>query len=595
MDSAFGQMLRQFRRAAGLTQEELGQHIHIHGSMISRFETGRSLPTISTVQDVINVLALHGRPREEVDQLLQQRWEQDGYTAAQVLEGPAADPIVGFIHREVAKLHPEQRSILSEDVRSIIEIDRALFSASKARADRRWESAGNALLSLRKQLEQRIQHWYLRVDQELGQCWYSAGRYAEAVQYHESALWSARQLGDPGKQAEILIKLGDAHRRRGGQHWDAAHDRYNAAKAILESLGDRLRVADCQRKIAGVYLLRGQPVEALPLCEESLSICQEQGADRGVCKALQHKGWAYDMLGRWGEATNSYEEAHHITERTASDDWEIVKSLRYLGDAYRLQRRIHEAEQTYEAALGILERYEDLGIDVKLVSGVLRLGLAKVYLKQRGRELEAKLCLNQSLEAHRGLEEDFRIAQILTEQGELLLKLGRFEDAEMRLWQASDRLERLGNTYYYAIALATLCELYYEKRDFKMLSQSAELARSVDNGLINSQLARVELAMGKALVDEERQPEAIEAFCMASDRALSFNEETFLEISQSVLNEIDRIARESGPEDALHLCAAYQAFWGGKEIVPSSQWLVKKLLDSIARKQEEIRMLEPIS
>jgi tetratricopeptide (TPR) repeat protein len=592
MDNSFGKRLRECRMEAKLKQKELGQNIHLDGSMISRFETGATLPDQSTIQRIINVLALHDVPREKLDQLL----EAAGYYRTQIFETPVADPVVAFIQQEFEKLDSEEeRKLLSQDLRSIVEVDQAYFSARKVSRQRKWNLAGEALLSLRDRLERRIQHWYLRIDEELGWCRYSDGRYAEAVQYYESALWSARQLNDLRRQGEILIKMGDAHRRLGGSDWDIAHERYSEAKEIFENQGDRIRVADCLRKIAGTYLYQGRPDKALPLGEESLSICQEEGYDRGVYKGLQHKSWAFDMLGRWGEATQLCEEALAIVKSVTSDDWELAKALRYLGDAYRLQRRIKEAERAYREAFDIFQKYENIGIEVKLFPSKVRLGLGKVYLKQPGRELEAKSCLNESLEIQKGLGEDFRIAEVQSEQGELLLKLGRFEEAEMRLQQASDRLRRLGNIFYYAITLASLCELYYEKRDFDKVYHTAEIAKKADNGLINYQLARIELTAGKAHIDERKFSEAFDALCVASERALIFNDETFGEIRNDLLDEIDRITREIAPEVALQLCESFIGFWENKAVASAKQGLVQESLKAIRQKQEEIGVLMPIA
>ena len=102
MGDSFGKLLRHYRDEAKLKQKELGQKVHIDGSMISRFEAGTSRPSSSTLQEIINVLALHDVPREKLDQL----WEVAGYSRIKI-EKPVADPVVVFIQQEFEKLAPE--------------------------------------------------------------------------------------------------------------------------------------------------------------------------------------------------------------------------------------------------------------------------------------------------------------------------------------------------------------------------------------------------------------------------------------------------------------------------------------------------------
>jgi tetratricopeptide (TPR) repeat protein len=206
--------------------------------------------------------------------------------------------------------------------------------------------------------------------------------------------------------------------------------------------------------------------------------------------------------------------------------------------------------------------------------------------------------LNEGLRTPQSLREDFIVAGFLLEQGSLLLRLGRLEEAEMRLQQASDRFRRLGNVFHYANALASLCELYYSRGsegDLDKMSRTAESARSIDNGLIDYHLARIELAVGRAWVDSGELSNAVDAFCTASERALNFNDESFIEVCEEVVSEIDRIVQKVTPAAALPLCDSYIAFWNNRALSLEKKELVKRWLEKIRQKQDEIRALMPVS
>jgi transcriptional regulator with XRE-family HTH domain len=59
----FAQNLRHFRRAAGLTQRDVAEHIRLHGrqpsrSYITQLESGRIDPRLSTIRSIARVLRI---------------------------------------------------------------------------------------------------------------------------------------------------------------------------------------------------------------------------------------------------------------------------------------------------------------------------------------------------------------------------------------------------------------------------------------------------------------------------------------------------------------------------------------------------------
>jgi transcriptional regulator with XRE-family HTH domain len=56
--AAFGQVLRKYRLAAGLSQEQLGLTAEVQRNFISLIETGQNQPTITTVFKLAGALGL---------------------------------------------------------------------------------------------------------------------------------------------------------------------------------------------------------------------------------------------------------------------------------------------------------------------------------------------------------------------------------------------------------------------------------------------------------------------------------------------------------------------------------------------------------
>jgi tetratricopeptide (TPR) repeat protein len=173
--------------------------------------------------------------------------------------------------------------------------------------------------------------------------------------------------------------------------------------------------------------------------------------------------------------------------------------------------------------------------------------------------------------------------------------LGRHSEAEIRLQQASGQLGRLNNVFHRANALAVLCELYYEQRQFEKLYETADVAKSIDNGLIDYHLAQISLSVGQARFDQGEYAQALEVLCEASRRALSFNNLTFYEVQKDIMKEVDRILQLHSPRVALLLCDTFQKFWEGQELDSSQQSVVQESLQGFREKQEELKALGPLS
>jgi tetratricopeptide (TPR) repeat protein len=588
----FGRLLETCRTAAGLTQKRLAEELHVDASLLSRFESGR-IPNAAMLQSIVNALTLKDVPPSQLDSL----WESAGHYRTGFQGTVVAHPVVDTVQEEFQRLEPGAQSVLSADIRTVIAISQAHRGAKQAAQKRRWKEAGSALEETRKRLDEYIQQWYVLVDEDLGSVLSSDGRYEEAAQYLESALWSARGLGDRQREAGILVRLGDANRRRGGWYWESSKEQYEQSEKTYELLSDLMGQAKCLRKLAGLHLYQGRPDLALPLCEGSLRIASLQHDLPSMYKAMQHMGWAYDMLGRWDEATGLFEEALTMVKQVSADRWDEAKALRYLGDAYRLQRRAGDAERCYLDAQAIMKEFLDTGREAGLLLAKIQLGLAHVYSKDRSRQGEAQGYLNESLRVHLESGEDFQVAENLRELGELLLRLNRLDGAEMRLNQACSRLAKLGNDFCHSLALATLCELHLRTGSDTKVRQTAgdvvKMEKKVP-GLLSYQVARVTLISGLTSLRAADHEQALRDFREASERALSFNATFASEICGDVLSALRSLACEGALPIALGLCRAYLSFWDEVAARPSRPRVSLDCGLDVRDAIAELEALEPV-
>lgn len=530
-----GQLIRNYRKDVNFKQKKLAQKAGVDPSMLSRFENGRISPTFENLQKIISILQLSGIAQEKIDLL----WKTAGFHQSDILNVPVSSKVIPIISQELQELkdeNPPAMARLEQELQDVMNVNRAHQAVKRHMSSRRWGAAEQELVAIRKKLEQRVQKTYLSVDEDLGACLFSLGRYDESIHTYESAYWYACQTNNKRKQAGILIRLGSILRRQGGDAWQVARQRYETALTIFQEINDPEMEADCLRKIGSTFLFQGIPDEALPYIEKSLEKCKELDYQTGIYKGLQHKGWAYNLQGRWREASLLREEALDIIRQITDDEWEIVKGLLYVGDSYRLARLRDEARNAYDEALQILQKYDEQESGRRLIEGTIWLGLAKIYNALPGQELEAKTLLNKSIELYKDLKEDFQLAEILNKQGDLLTKLGQFSEAEQRLTQAKNRFKSLKNEYHFATSLVSLGELYFRRRQYGEIQQLAVEVKSLQRpDLLDYQLAKLEFLAGKALAAEKQFQEAFAAIRRAYSHALQFNDEVFLETTKSAL------------------------------------------------------------
>lgn len=596
-ENEFGELLRECRKLAKFSQKDLARALgYSDGTMISRWEkrpeSGESplIPPGTIVQGIIDALASRKVPRERLEDL----WKAAGYGTARDIDSTLG-AIVSVVHDHFQALDTDaERNLFGKDLRSVVQFDHAHFEGMSAYDMHLWATSKEKLMEAANEFMEFTQSWILRNHPALGYSLYSDGKYSDAIDYYNSALAAARALKDRSSEGEILIKLGDAERRHTPRKWLSALGHYKSAQKIFRIEHNAERKVDCARRIAGLCLFQGQPRKALRLLTTIQASCEKTGDVKKLYKIWQHLSWAYDLIGDWSEASRLSNAAVQVVRRLG-DDWELAIALRYHGDALRIQRKDDDAIRDYRTSLQILKSFESKNVPIKLHVGMVKLGLSKVYQRMSGHEGEALKYLNESLEEHKELGESFRLAQILLEQAELLMRFGDFAEAENRLNQAIDSFELWGNQYYYLMGLAILCELYFKWKRYDSVLQTAATAMQAKYEFSNYQVAMISLVVGKTLIAQEKYEDAAEAFFSSSMRAIDFNAETFSEVQNEIESEVDRIALEVDPRVAREIVGSYadRIDNSGQKITSKSQYaqLPTKLRD----KQNRIVGLEPVT
>jgi tetratricopeptide (TPR) repeat protein len=178
----------------------------------------------------------------------------------------------------------------------------------------------------------------------------------EWIHWLQSALATARKLGNKQAEGRHLGNLGLAHRSLGEVR--QAIDYFERALAIAREIGDRRGEGYRLGNLGLAYVALGEVRQAIDYFEQSLAIAREIGDRKSEGNALGNLGIAYAILGEVQNAIEYYGQAlaiqHAIGDRQGEEN-----QLGNLGNAYYSRGEVQKAIEHYEQALAIAREIGD--------------------------------------------------------------------------------------------------------------------------------------------------------------------------------------------------------------------------------------------
>jgi hypothetical protein len=322
-------------------------------------------------------------------------------------------------------------------------------------------------------------------------------RYVGQVKPAETKLNKAVELasdsGDEILVTQTLKERGDFHRRHNQKHLNMSLADYQNAFDIFEKRKDEDRKASQKLRMASIYLTAGLPQKARPICEEVLKYAEIRRKDYLHRKGLEYKAWAMAMLGNLDLAVELQLEAHKFAIRT-KEPQEIAKSLTYLGGLYLLCGLVSEAEQAYNDAddhvdTMLNDMKESNDAQELFIRCSTLLGLGDVKRRQTGAGTLARQYLDESLQIAQQLNDQVHTGRSLQLLGELDLKEGALESAQLRFRAARSLFETSGlpedeqdyqpNPYYISSLELSCAKLALTLENFSDAKSHLEQAKKI--------------------------------------------------------------------------------------------------------------------
>ncbi len=261
------------------------------------------------------------------------------------------------------------------------------------------------------------------------------GRMQEARSAFEQALAIGTALGQPRPDGVLLAELGIVHRQTGAM--DEARILYERALAVDRELGDRDAESKVLNNLAILHAEQGRFDEARARFEESLAISRDLGDRRQAGLALANLGTLSLEQGRLDLAEEKLLAALAI-HRDTGERAEEGNALGNLGGLHGARGQADESRAMYLAALAITREVgnrRDEGVLLGHLGG-LEYGL--------GRFDEAHADYDAALAIHRAIGNRHEEGVVLGRLGELLAGQGRNDEARAVLTDSEAILRGLG-------------------------------------------------------------------------------------------------------------------------------------------------------
>ncbi|HEX6133137.1 MAG TPA: tetratricopeptide repeat protein [Longimicrobiales bacterium] len=241
--------------------------------------------------------------------------------------------------------------------------------------------------------------------------------------------------GDDAHLAEVLLRQGDLCTLL--HEWDRAERALEASLRIRRALGDPVGERNTLRSLGLMQWHQGRHDDALRSIEATLALDRERGDIAAIVGDLSNKGAVLKACGDLDRARAVLEEALALSERAAGGDPNLPSGIKLHYILHNLAN-VCRAQGDIDGALTHLQRSVSLTHQKHLPIQVSYhyTSIAHIALQQ-GRVEESIRIYRQAVDAGRRANYSPGLSQALSMLGEVLVGLGRHEDALSCLHEAA--------------------------------------------------------------------------------------------------------------------------------------------------------------
>lgn len=365
-------------------------------------------------------------------------------------------------------------------------------------------------------LNKKLLHQLVTAKLGIGLVYYQKMEYAEALQYYDLALQSAKKADDPGAIGECLFNFGEVYLEQ--SRYKEAMGKYKEALALYKQAGDQYGAFWCYLSMGIVQKQIGNFNDAVLCYQNALSTAQNAGFKNEEASCYNNLGNVYRKKGDFSKAMEAYQKAISSfialkDELSASDCMNNIgnlyldngdpfraleyynQSLRYVEankDDYRLIIRYKNLADAYTELKDYDNAAQFLDDAIKICNKADDITMLGSCYAQFGKLQSAKGEYAISIAYHKKAAALFKETGAKAEEAEALVDLalvelaeGLIKDASFHALAAKDLSENAGALKTRFLAENCLAECYEKAGDLKQALHFQKHAMQLKDSLYN--------------------------------------------------------------------------------------------------------------
>ena len=572
-----GQLLRQYRKEAGLKQKQLAGMLeseNISVTFISQIERGWKRPNPKSLHEIAK--ALHLNHSKTLELLLAADYGMP--TEKQLDSSNVMMKTVLAVLEDI----PNTQEVISETAKSIFidqvkQLVKLWGSYSEARAllyDGQMEMAHMRMdnaLSIQRRLDSATNAHILDARGEIA---YRRGQLDIAREQYSMARDHAKLAGDDMLTGLTTIHLGDIARMDG--HWDNALTLYQRAHDIFEKLESPSNIEQAERNAATIHLFRGNWMFlGSALVTGRANKFKQTTNSHILMKNDLLLAWAYSLRGDWQLSLVHRRKALSNALKKKDLQVDAMFAHMFLADGLLQQGDYPGAESNYERANAYF------GNNVaEIEKGYVHLGLARVnHAKGPAFWKKADNLFQFSVEMNKQVNFRARYGLSLHYYGRFFVdRYNNSPQAEFSqrayelFFQAFEIFTALGSPYYRMKALLGLMSMSLSEssleRFYGYADQFIEISRAHEP-IHHKLLFQYYLLNAREKINRMELTEGANNYVSAFEHSLQFNATVLQSFQDSLQRSVQQITQSAHTTD---ICRFLKRFTEGILVVTAMPW-----------------------